>query len=187
MNWIDPLTTALISFVLGGGVIGYLKFYLESRKDNRSLLQEDLALYKDRYHELRQELDELSILLIPSSAPEWRKNYRGEYEYISPSYEISILLGLGFAKSDIIGKTDAEIFKSHPEFVTLLGEIDAEARKSPRRFAVRYNVYFPGNPEQMMVIKEIAQNISGRNYFIGRCYPYNEQTKTDDKGNQTKR
>ena len=188
MNGIDTLIASAISLIAGGGLVSYLKFRAESNKDGRSVLKEELELYKVRYHELRQELDALSTLLIPSAAPEWRKNYRGEYEYISPSYEVTILLRRYKTKEDVIGKTDAEIFKSYPDFVSLLTSIDEEAKNSNRRYAVRFNVLFPGNHDQMMIIKEVAQNIAGRNYFIGRCYPYtHESTKENDKGKQTQR
>ncbi|RTL06230.1 hypothetical protein EKK58_05935 [Candidatus Dependentiae bacterium] len=171
MDVIQTIVIPTVTFIVGGGLVSYLKFFADKSKEHRSVLEEELSLFRKRYTELRQELDELSVLLIPSAAPEWRKNYKGEYEYVSPSYEVNILLGLGLAKSDIIGKKDAEVFGDYPEFVSLLKAIDNEARLSPRRYAIRFNVQFPGSEEKHMVIKEIAHSIAGKNYFIGRCYP----------------
>ena len=53
----------------------------------------------------------------------------------------------------------------------MIKSLDREAIVSTRKFAIRRNVIFPNQEEQVMLIKEVTQTSDGRIVLIGRCYP----------------
>jgi len=170
-----PQITSIVSFIVGGGAIAFLKskydYTQQQKKDNLAFDQVELGKYKERTVSLEQRLLSLESSRIQSSVPEWRKDCTGRYEYINLAYELAILLPLSKNKLDIIGKTDEEIFGIWPDFVEMIKSLDKEAIVSIRKFAIRRNVIFPNREEQVMIIKEVAQAFDGRIVLIGRCYP----------------
>jgi len=168
---IEIVLTGVLSFIFGGSLIGYLKFYQDKRKDHLTFIESDWQRTKHAYETLRTEVDKLKLAVMPSAVPEWRKDIRGTYVYVSPQYEMYILLPLSLTVLDILGKTDDDVFADYPDFAAVLKAIDNEARLSYKKFAVRRNVQFPGQMGTSMVIKEISQTVDGTTYFIGRCYP----------------
>lgn len=174
------LQTTFTAFIFGGaaagsGLIAYLKWFSESgrkaREDKATFDQRELDRYRESYGALQKQIDALNIAVIPSPSPEWKKDGRRRYIYVSASYELSVLLPLGMSGADVIGKTDAEIFKDFPAFVAVLNRIDEEAQRGLDHIAIQHGVFFPKNPRQMMVIKEIAQNVKRETLYIGRAYP----------------
>jgi len=174
------LQTTFLAFIFGGGVAGsglvaYLKWFSESakkaREDRATFDERELKRYKEHYENFQRQIDALNIAIIPSPSPEWKKDGRRRYIYVSASYELSVLLPLGMSAADVLQKTDAEIFKDYPSFVSVLNGIDEEAQRGTEHIAVRHGVFFPKNPRQMMVIKEIAQNVKRETLYIGRAYP----------------
>lgn len=172
----ETVITGVASFVFGGGlsILSYLKFFQDRKKDNLTFIEEELKRYKQAYEDLRIEVDKLKLAMVPSPVPEWRKDIWGRYVYVSPNYELLILLPLELTGVDVIGKTDVEVFADYPDFAKTLRDIDDEARISLKKFAIRRNIPFPGHAMTLMVIKEISQNIDGQTYFTGRCYIENE-------------
>lgn len=170
-----PQITSIVSFIVGGGAIAFLKskydYTQQQKKDNLAFDQVELGKYKERTVSLEQRLLSLESSMIQSSVPEWRKDCTGRYEYVNLAYELAILLPLNKNKLDIIGKTDSEIFSIWPDFVEMIRSLDKEAIVSIRKFAIRRNVVFPNREEQVMIIKEVAQAFDGRIVLIGRCYP----------------
>lgn len=172
-----PQITSIVSFIVGGGAIAFLKskydYTQQQKKDNLAFDQVELGKYKERTVSLEQRLLSLESSMIQSSVPEWRKDCTGRYEYINLAYELAYikLLPLSKNKLDIIGKTDEEIFGIWPDFVEMIKSLDREAIVSTRKFAIRRNVIFPNREEQVMLIKEVAQTSDGRIVLIGRCYP----------------
>lgn len=170
-----PQITSIVSFIVGGGAIAFLKskydYTQQQKKDNLAFDQVELGKYKERTVSLDQRLLSLESSMIQSSVPEWRKDCTGRYEYINLAYELAILLPLSKNKLDIIDKTDEEIFGIWPDFVEMIKSLDKEAIVSIRKFAIRRNVIFPNREEQVMIIKEVAQAFDGRIVLIGRCYP----------------
>lgn len=168
---VEIILTGALSFLFGGGIISYLKFYQDTRKSDLTFIEEDLKRYKEAYEQLRLEIDKLKLTLLPSAVPEWRKDIKGRYVYVSPNYEIFILLPLNLSGEDVIGRTDEEIFHQYPEFVKELKLIDDQARHSLKKFAVKRDIKVPGQEGSLMIIKEITQNVDGVTYFVCRCYP----------------
>lgn len=168
---LETILTGILSFIFGGGLATWYKIYFDKRAQDLSFFEEELKRYKEAYDHLKSEVDKLKLSILPSAVPEWRKDIRGRYVYVSPNFELFLLLPLDFTSADVIGKTDEEVFKDYPEFIEVLRSLDFEVRRSMRKFAVRRNVKFPGHPETLMVITEISQAIDGMTYFIGRCYP----------------
>lgn len=172
---INEIVTAVLAFLLGGGLIALLRYRHETFKADKIDQREFDAKERDKYKKMAEEQDarisQLEILSINSNNPEWRKNSKGIYEYISPSYEMNILIPLDKRKEDAIGKKDEELFSGYPQLWKLLKQLDHDAATSPRKTAVRRGVRFPYNEYTMMVIKEIAQTIDNETYFIGRAYP----------------
>jgi hypothetical protein len=77
---------------------------------------------------------------------------------------------MGKGKEDAIGKSDEEIFAGYPKIWKTLKELDIEAALSPLKTAVKRGIKFPNNDDTMMVIKEIAQTVDDKTYYIGRAY-----------------
>lgn len=166
------LIIGLFGLILGsGGLHQYLKFFHNKNKDNQTFDETEAAKYKAAYNELEQEVNKLKLLITPSPAPEWRKDYMRRYVYVSPSYEISVLFPLGKVSHDVLGKSDEEIFGEFPEFVEIIRQIDDEAMRRDDRVAVRRNVTFPTKETKQVIIKEVAHGGSGDFYYLGRCYP----------------
>lgn len=173
---LNPQVTAVISFILGGGLTALLKstydYYRTVKLDDQAFDERELSKYKDKTASLEQRILSLESAQVQSCVPEWRKDCTGRYEFVNLAYEMTILLPLGKQRSDIIGKTDEEIFEGWPEFVSLIKSLDKEAVISIRKFAIRRNVIFPSHQEQVMLIKEVAQSsFDGRIILIGRSYP----------------
>ncbi len=167
----ESILTGILSFIGGGGIVTVFKLYYDKKANDLSFFEEELARYKTAYEHLKQEVEKLKLSILPSAVPEWRKDTKGRYVYVSPVYEVFLLLPLELSVNDLIGKTDEEVFSDYPDFVQTLKSIDLEARRSLKKFAIRRNVKFPGHPESLMVIKEITQSVDGITYYIGRCYP----------------
>lgn len=169
------IATNAISLAIGGGVIKFLAWYDKrrdveySRKSNFD--ETELKKYKEAFDNIQQQFEQLQISTIPSNSPKWIRNAHGEYKYVSPSYEMTILLPLGLCREDVIDKSDEDVWGKYPDFWEMMRLIDQEAIQSEKKFAIRHDVKFPGNDNQMMVIKEISQNIMGKTFFVGRCYP----------------
>jgi hypothetical protein len=174
MGDIQDYIMPFITFILGGGLITFLKYRKEVADSDKKDRREFDAIERDKYKKMAEEqekrISQLELLVINSNHPEWRKNSRGVYEYVSTSYEICILLPMGKRKEDAIGKSDEEIFQGYPKVWKTLKELDIEAALSPLKTAVKRGIKFPNNEDTMMVIKEIAQTIDDRTYYIGRAY-----------------
>lgn len=173
---LSPQATAVLSFILGGGLTTFLKstydYYRTVKLDERDFTEKELSNCKNKTASLEQRTLSLESAQVQSCVPEWRKDCTGRYEFVNLAYEMTILLPIGKHRSDIIGKTDEEIFAAWPEFVSLIQSLDKEAVISIRKFAIRRNVIFPSNQEQVMLIKEVAQSsLDGRIILIGRSYP----------------
>lgn len=171
-----PNAVTLFTFILGGGLTAFAKgmydYFHTAKVDNMAFDEKELSKYKEKTTSLESRILNLEAAQIQSCVPEWRKDYTGRYEFVNLAYEVSILLPLGKQKSDIIGKTDDEIFDRWPTFVALIKSLDQEAVISVRKFAIRRNVVFPNQGEQVMLIKEVAQSsYDGRIILIGRSYP----------------
>lgn len=169
----DVLTT-IFTFITGAGSVGilaYLRYFRDVKVDDRTFNEQELAKYKAKLEQMDAQMTRLEMSSINSTAPEWRKDSQRRYQYVSPSYEMSVLVPLGLTLNDIQGKTDREIFKDYPDFVKTLNSIDDDAQKSPEHITVRRGVRFPFNQNQKVVIKEITQATRGGSFYIGRCYP----------------
>lgn len=166
---------AILSFIAGGGITAYIKSRYDlsqtMKKDQLAFDQQELIKYKENSANLEQRILSLESSQIQSSIPEWRKDCTGRYDFVNLSYELYVLLPLGKSKTDIIGRTDAEIFAEWPEFVSIIQSLDREAVISARKFAIRRNVVFPKAEGNVMLIKEVAQSFDGRIALIGRSYP----------------
>lgn len=167
--------SAAVSFVVGGGLVAFIKSVYDYsqtvKRDQLAFDQQELIKYKDKTLTLEQRVVSLESSQIQSSVPEWRKDCSGRYDFVNLAYELYVLLPLNKARSDIIGRTDAEIFAEWPEFVAIIQSLDREAVVSARKFAIRRNVIFPKAEGNVMLIKEVAQSFDGRIVLIGRSYP----------------
>lgn len=174
MGDIQDYIMPFITFILGGGLITFLKYRKEVADSEKKDRREFDAMERDKYKKMAEEqekrISQLELLLVNTNHPEWRKNSRGVYEYVSTSYEICILLPMGKRKEDAIGKTDEEIFTGYPKVWKTLRDLDIEAALSPLKTAVKKGFKFPNNDDTMMVIKEIVQTIDDKTFYIGRAY-----------------
>lgn len=163
-------TGVIMPFLLGGGIIAWLKFFKENRNEYRDYAASELLKVKEELVAIRANYRELQSVIIPTIVPEWRKSLDRKYEHVNQNYEFTILLPIGLTREDVIGKTDEEIFEDYPEFVTMMNDLDKEARKAVNRFVIRRGVLFPESHSTAMVIKEIVQSVAGKIFYVGRAY-----------------
>lgn len=168
IGWVN-IVNLIVTFLLGGGFLAWLQYYRTVKKEDRSFAESELELNRIQNKELNLRLDKIQVMLIPSFVPEWRKSVDGKYEYINRAYEVDILLNMGLSISDIIGKTDAEVFDGYPEFIKTMKDLETEAKSSLYKFSIKRNVIFPKYHEAM-IIKEVVQNIEGKIYLVGKAY-----------------
>lgn len=167
------ILTSLVAATGGGatGVLAYLKWFADNKRAAQTFDEAELAKYRKGYDDMERQVSALTLALIPSPFPEWKKDSRRRYVFVSPSYELGVLVPLGLSGSDVLGKTDSEVFSDYPKFAAMLEEIDDESQRGADHLAVRHGIFFPRNPRQMMVIKEIAQNVRRETFYVGRAYP----------------
>ena len=172
MTLIETLVTvftAITSFL-----IGYIplrrKAINADKEASKSFVAGELEKYRAGYEALRLELEQLKLSLIVSPTPEWKKDASRRYVQVNNSYVMNFLFPLGIRGQDILGKTDDEVFGRWPNFVETLRELEDAAQKNIGHVAAKRGVKFPGNPEKMTVIKEIAQKYNEELYYIGSCY-----------------
>lgn len=171
-NLLNNLVVPLLSAALGGGgVLAYLKYFREGKKDSRTFDQTEADKYKEGFDTLSKQIDILNINYIPSNAPEWRKDSARRYVSVSPSFERDILLRVGLTRSDVLDRTDHDVFRKYPEYVKVIEDIENEVINSKEHIVIRNNVSFPEYNSQMMVVKEISQNVRGDTFYVGRAYP----------------
>lgn len=149
------IVSGVVSFVLGGGLIAYLKFYREKRTDDRSFAEKERDEMRAEIERLKMQVVALSAQLIPSSFPVWIKDSEGKYIYVNHAWEIQIGARIRKFRHQVIGFTDADVFENQPGFAETISEIDREASQSGG-VAVRYNVTFPERIGSKIIVKEIV-------------------------------
>ena len=172
----NPATEAavisgILSFIFGGGLIAYLKFRKETTSENRSFAEAEREKMKAEIEMLRQAVTATAARLIPSNFPTWIKDEEGKYIDVNPAWELQVGSRIGLYKKDVIGKSDAEVFKDHREFAQLMADIDSEASQMGG-IAIRKGVTFPKDGTTKIVIKEIVvQDVLGKLIFKGMGIP----------------
>ncbi len=172
----DPVTKAaitsgVISFLFGGGLMAYLKFYREGRTENRSFAETEREKMRAEIERLNQSVSAMSARLIPSNLPTWIKDSEQRYIDVNPAWEIQVGSRINRFRQDVIGKTDFEVFNEFPDFTKLVSSIDQEAAASGG-VAVRTGVIFPKAAGKRTVIKEIVVNdLLGNPVFKGMAVP----------------
>lgn len=149
------IISGIVSFILGGGLIAYLKFYRDKKTDDRSFAEKERDEMRIEIERLKKQVAAMSAQLIPSSFPIWIKDSDGKYIYVNHQWEIQVGARINKFHSQVVGFTDAEIFDLYPEFAELMRSIDREASKSGG-VAVRYNVTFPERIGSKIIVKEIV-------------------------------
>lgn len=172
----DPILKAsvisgVLSFLLGGGLIAYLKFWRDGKSENRSFAESEREKMRIEIDRLTQAVSALSARLVPSNLPTWIKDSNRNYIDVNPAWEIQIGARLGKYRTDVIGKTDEEIFQDFPDFAQKLKQLDIEASSSGG-LSIQSNLQFPLNAGNKMVIKEIVvHDILGKTIFKGMAIP----------------
>ena len=164
--------SGLIAFLFGGGLIAYFKFYRDGKSENRSFAESEREKMRVEIERLTQAVSAMSARLIPSNLPTWIKDAAGKYIDVNPAWEIQIGTRIGKFRSDVLQKTDEQIFAHSPEFSELMASIDREASASGG-LCVRHGILFPpGNTGKRIVIKEIVvHDILGQPVFKGMAVP----------------
>lgn len=152
---IPAVVSGVVSFILGGGLIAYLKFYRDKRTDDRSFAERERDEMRAEIERLKIQIVALSAQLIPSSFPVWIKDANGKYIYVNHAWEIQIGARIRKFRHQVIGFTDHDVFENQPEFADALSSIDLEASESGG-VAVRYNVTFPERIGSKIIVKEIV-------------------------------
>lgn len=172
----DPVTKAaiisgVISFLLGGGLIAYLKFFRDGKTESRSFAEGERLKLMEQVKVLNDAVSALSARVIPTNFPLWIKDAERKYIDVNAAWEIQIGSRLGLFKKDVLGKTDEQIYASTPETGVVLSELDDEATLSGG-IAIRRGITFPKNPQKKIVIKEILiHDILGKPIYKGMAVP----------------
>lgn len=152
---VSAIVSGIVSFILGGGAIAYLKFYRDKRTDDRSFAEKERDEMRAEIERLKNQVIALSAQLIPSSFPVWIKDAEGKYIYVNHAWEIQIGARIRKFRHQVIGFTDRDVFADENDFAVLLETIDREASESGG-VAVRYNVTFPERIGSKIIVKEIV-------------------------------
>jgi len=152
---VSAIVSGIVSFILGGGAIAYLKFYRDKRTDDRSFAEKERDEMRAEIERLKNQVIALSAQLIPSSFPVWIKDAEGKYIYVNHAWEIQIGARIRKFRHQVIGFTDRDVFADENDFAVLLETIDHEASESGG-VAVRYNVTFPERIGSKIIVKEIV-------------------------------
>lgn len=152
---VSAIVSGVVSFVLGGGSIAYLKFYRDKRTDDRSFAEKERDEMRAEIDRLKQQVVALSAQLIPSSFPVWIKDAEGKYIYVNHAWEIQIGARIRKFRHQVIGFNDHDVFETQPEFAEIISAIDREASELGG-VAVRYNVTFPERIGSKIIVKEIV-------------------------------
>lgn len=172
----DPVTKAavisgLISFLLGGGLIAYLKFWRDGKTESRSFAEGERVKLLEQVKTLNDAVSALSARVIPTNFPLWIKDADRRYIDVNAAWEIQVGSRLRMFRKDVLGKTDEDIFEGYPDFGHLLNTMDSEASLSGG-VSIRTGVVFPQNPQKKIVIKEILiHDILGQPIYKGMAVP----------------
>lgn len=167
----SAVISGVISFTLGGGLIAYLKYRREGRKEDRSFAEEERARLLAQVEVLNNAVSSLSARLIPTNFPLWIKDSNRRYIDVNSAWEIQIGGRLGMFKSEVYGKTDEEVFHNAPDLAELFIKMDDEAAESGG-VAVRKGVSFPKDRTKKIVIKEVViHDVFGKVVFKGMAFP----------------
>lgn len=167
----SAVISGVISFVLGGGLIAYLKFVREGRSERRSFAEGEREKLLAQVDVLNNAVSSLSARLVPTNFPLWIKDSKRRYIDVNPSWELQIGGRLGMFKAEVYGKTDEEVFVNAPDLAKLFSEMDTEAVDTGG-IAVRRGVTFPKDPKKKIVIKEVViHDIFGEPIFKGMAVP----------------
>lgn len=160
-----------ISFLFGGGLMAWFKFYHESKTENRSFAESEREKMRSEIERLNQSVSAMSARLIPSNLPLWIKDSNRKYIDINPAWEIQIGTRIGAYRSDVIGKTDSQVFHEFPDFAAIMNQLDDEAAASGG-LAIRSGLIFPRSTDRRMIIKEIVtHDLLGQPVFKGMAIP----------------
>lgn len=172
----DPVTKAavisgVISFLFGGGLIAYLKFWRDGRTENRTFAESEREKMRSEIDRLTQAVSALSARLVPSNLPTWIKDANRKYIDVNPAWEIQVGTRIRKYRVDVIGKTDEEIFEDFPEFAKKMSDLDTSA-SSAGGLSISSGLEFPMNVGKRLVIKEIVvHDILGQPIFKGIAIP----------------
>lgn len=165
------IISGVISFLFGGGLIAFLKYYRDGKAENRSFAETEREKMRAEIERLNQSVSAMSARLVPSNLPTWIKDSDFKYIDVNPAWEIQVGTRIGKFRHDVIGKNDFEVFADFPEFADMISSIDKEAA-TLGGVAVRTGVVFPKAAGKRIIIKEIVINdILGNPVFKGMAVP----------------
>lgn len=170
----SAIISGVISFFLGGGLIAYLQFRRDGRKDDRSFAEGERERLLAQVDVLNNAVSSLSARLIPTNFPLWIKDSNRRYIDVNPAWELQIGGRLGMFKLEVYGKTDEEVFHNVPDLAAMFAQMDKEALDSGG-ISVRTDVTFPKDPKKKIVVKEVViHDIFGQVIYKGMAFPSGE-------------
>lgn len=124
-------------------------------RDKQSFDASELQKYKEAFRALRREIDSVRYLMAASQNPKWTKDSEGRYLDVNDAFLIKRAFRLGLTKDQIIRKTNKEVYSDYPDLIKLLDDAQERAKLSPHSTSVTYDVVFPFDPHNKVVVKEI--------------------------------
>lgn len=149
------IISGVLSFIAGGGLIAWLKFYKDKRTDDRSFAEQERDDMKAEIERLKSLITAMSAQIVPSNFPVWIKDAEGKYVYVNQAWEMQIGTRIKKFKSQVIGYTDIEVFEDSPDFIKIMQSINKQASESGG-ITVMDNVRFPNRIGIKIVVKEIV-------------------------------
>lgn len=164
--------SGLISFLFGGGIIAWFKYYRDNKIEDRTFAESEREKMKTEIQRLTETVSAMSARLIPSNLPNWIKDANRKYIDVNSSWEIQIGARLGKYRSDVIGKTDEQVFSGFPEFAKIMHELD-DIAISNNGFSSKSGIVFPLNPDhpRMVISQIVTHDILGQLVFKAMAIP----------------
>lgn len=125
---VELIVSSVLSFVFGGGVIAFLQYKRDAKKDDQSFFEKELEHFKKENYELGIRVRFLESRLIEPPVIRWQK-VNGKFTYVSNECMLKILGPLDIRVQDVLGHTAIEVFKEHKDLLKQLTLLEAKARK----------------------------------------------------------
>ena len=179
---VNEIITAVITFLLGGGLIQFINhrrtIKKEKNEDKDTFLDQELERYIERTKELERENATLRMAVDYSKQHNFEppvislRRINNTISWVSIEAILKLLEPLGISVNQTIGNPIDEVFKDYPQLVKEFRKLDIKARthqKSAKIFEVEHlgkmlvvdvNYYQPNEGmviETQMIEKEIIE------------------------------
>jgi len=128
-------------------------------------------LLKNKIKSLELEIEGLhSYTLKPTRVLEWIENLDGDVTYVSPTFELAILLPKDLTHHDLIGRSMDIAFFDRPKIANQLFELSDTTKKSLSRMASIYDVPLLDGINYNIYKEVIGPDSKSDHFILTRAY-----------------